>query len=185
MKTFSKWSALILFAFAGTCPLAQEKMTTTSTTSGVVTERSRILQERENVQAAHHKAWQQCQGKFAVTDCERAANRQRRKSLDELRRQELVLNQQERKQEASRQQAKRDERAKKRNEEQRQNKLTLPEPKSTKPVAVNAAQREAQEKSALERFNQKQKEASEHRAKVEASQANRTKPPASSLPVPR
>jgi hypothetical protein len=60
-------------------------------------ERQRIAQERTDHEAIYLEAERECYSRFAVSDCLRTARKDRRLAMDELRRQELVLNDMERK----------------------------------------------------------------------------------------
>ncbi len=62
------------------------------TTIRVDVERQRIASQRARVEAVFIEAEQACYARFAVTDCLRKARTERRLTLGELRRQELVLN---------------------------------------------------------------------------------------------
>jgi alkylhydroperoxidase family enzyme len=55
-------------------------------------ERQHIAQERADREAVFLKAERECYSRFAVSDCLRTARKDRRLAMDELRRQELVLN---------------------------------------------------------------------------------------------
>ncbi|MDR3371822.1 hypothetical protein [Rhodoferax sp.] len=55
-------------------------------------ERQRIAQERADHEAVYLQAERECYSRFAVSDCLRAARKNRRLAMDELRRQELILN---------------------------------------------------------------------------------------------
>lgn len=55
-------------------------------------QRLRITQERERQDALYGAAERMCYQRFAVNDCLHAARLQRRAALDELRRQEVILN---------------------------------------------------------------------------------------------
>ena len=59
-------------------------------------ERSRIQRSREQVRAEAEQANAACYQKFAVTDCLREVRAKNRLVLDELRRQEVILNDLER-----------------------------------------------------------------------------------------
>ncbi len=59
-------------------------------------ERQRIGQERAEHEARYLQAERVCYSRFAVSDCLRDARKERRLALDELHRQELVLNDLER-----------------------------------------------------------------------------------------
>lgn len=62
----------------------------------VQAERSRIQRSREQVKAEAEQANAACYQKFAVTDCLRKGRAKNRLVLDELRRQEVILNDLER-----------------------------------------------------------------------------------------
>jgi hypothetical protein len=62
----------------------------------VEVERSRIQRSREQVKAEAEQANAACYQKFAVTDCLREGRANNRQVLDELRRQEVILNDLER-----------------------------------------------------------------------------------------
>lgn len=59
-------------------------------------ERARIAQKRAQQDAIFAQAEPACYRRFAVSDCLRDARKKRRIALDELRRQEIVLNDEER-----------------------------------------------------------------------------------------
>lgn len=60
-------------------------------------ERQRISAERADHEAVYLRAERQCYSRFAVNDCLREARKDRRLAIDDLRRQELLLNDMERK----------------------------------------------------------------------------------------
>ncbi|OLP05258.1 hypothetical protein BLL52_3383 [Rhodoferax antarcticus ANT.BR] len=60
-------------------------------------ERQRISAERVGHEAVYQQAERLCYSRFAVSDCLRDARQERRLAMDELRRQELLLNDMERK----------------------------------------------------------------------------------------
>ena len=62
----------------------------------VLVERTRIIQQRVQFEAIFEKKQQGCYERFAVSDCLRQARRERRMALDELRHQEVILNDLER-----------------------------------------------------------------------------------------
>lgn len=59
-------------------------------------ERQRISAERAGHEAVYQQAERLCYSRFAVNDCLRSARKEQRLALDELRRQELLLNDTER-----------------------------------------------------------------------------------------
>ena len=64
-------------------------------------ERARIAAERGKAEAAFRVQEKACYGKFAVNDCLSAAKAQRRQVLADLRRQEISLNDAQRKRKAA------------------------------------------------------------------------------------
>lgn len=67
----------------------------------VPAERARIAQQRAEQEAIFAQAEVACYRRFAVSDCLRDARKKRRIALDELRRQEIVLNDEERRRKGS------------------------------------------------------------------------------------
>jgi len=70
-------------------------------TANAATERERIARERADVQAAFVKQEAACQDRFVVTPCLDAARKAERDALARLRRQEVLLDEQARKQRAA------------------------------------------------------------------------------------
>jgi len=68
---------------------------------GVAAQRARIAVERKEAEAAFADRQKQCYLKFAVNDCIKAAKSQRREKLADLRRQEISLNDAQRKRKAA------------------------------------------------------------------------------------
>jgi colicin import membrane protein len=68
---------------------------------GVAAHRARIDAERKQVEAEFGDLQKQCYRKFAVNDCLNRARAQRREKLSDLRRQEISLNDAERKRKAA------------------------------------------------------------------------------------
>lgn len=73
-------------------------------------ERARIQSERAGIEERYTQEQRACRARFAVTDCLLAARRERGAKLAELRRQELVLNEAERRRRAAERQQDLDER---------------------------------------------------------------------------
>jgi colicin import membrane protein len=69
--------------------------------AAVAAQRARIKSERNQVEAEFGARQKQCYAKFAVNDCLNAAKSQRREKLADLRRQEISLNDAERKRKAA------------------------------------------------------------------------------------
>jgi colicin import membrane protein len=141
-------------------------------------ERQHIARERDAVNAKHEQEAAQCKGKFAANDCLKAAQKSKRKSLDVLRRQEIALNDQERKAKAAAQMDK----VKKRSE---QKKAVVPEVAASSPaLSISTRQNNKDTEQEQARYDEKLRAAQEHRAKVE--QANREKKKAAAdLPTPK
>ena len=70
-------------------------------TNGAAAEHERIARERVDVQAALKKQEAACQERFVVTPCLEAARKAEREALARLRRQEVLLDEQARKQRAA------------------------------------------------------------------------------------
>lgn len=64
-------------------------------------ERARIQSERDQAEQRFRQEQRACNGKFNVTDCLNEAKAKRREKLSDLRRQEVALNDQERKHKAA------------------------------------------------------------------------------------
>ena len=79
-------------ALAGAQTLAPE-----SAALDLGAERQRISAERAGHETVYLRAEALCYSRFAVSDCLRDARTERRLAMDELRRQELLLNDMERK----------------------------------------------------------------------------------------
>lgn len=69
----------------------------------IAVERARLRAEQAAVQAIFESESVACYGRFAVSDCLRQQRALRREKLDDLRRQEVALNQMERAQRAQEQ----------------------------------------------------------------------------------
>jgi len=187
--------------------------------SPVVVERARLKAERDRAEAEYQAQEKACYGKFAVNDCIDAARAKRRQIVSDLRRQEVSLNDSERKRKAAERQqsleSRRVEQAE-RSAPQANDKatagMTRQQPNAelgvskdtrTSSSASNAVSREEEirrrtaEKAAAERSrsedaskNVQEREkrlaaAEERRQKQARRLADRKKPPAEPLPVPR
>ncbi|TXT41294.1 MAG: hypothetical protein FD135_350 [Comamonadaceae bacterium] len=172
----------------------------------VPAQRERIAAQRAGYEADFVKAQQACLARFAVTDCQRAARRVRRLALDELRRQELVLNDldrqtkamaeikrieenftPERQQESlqQRQQAEEEAAARQQRSEEKQSSALRA---ASKPQPVKASDApagpSAEESRRLEQnFATKIKEAEQHKADKAKSLSEKEKTPAKPLPL--
>src|SRR4051794_40487388 len=76
----------------------------------VAAERARLKQERQKVEAVYMAEEKACYGKFAVNDCTAAAKAKRREAVGDLRRQEIALNDAQRKRKAAERRSEIDER---------------------------------------------------------------------------
>lgn len=170
-------------------------------------ERARISAERGRVEADFGQAQQACYARFAVSDCIAAARSRRRDALADLRRQEVTLNDAERRRRAeerlrdleSRQSERqqRDSAAIKGQEEQR-NREQREAGKSTRAEKGNSDAQERAAKAArpakeppqpdtgenLRRHRERVEQAQEHKAKVEKRAAEPKRQGVRPLPVP-
>jgi hypothetical protein len=170
-------------------------------------ERARISAERSRVEAGFEQAQKACYAKFAVSDCIAAARSKRRDALADLRRQEVTLNDAERRRRAEERvrdlESRQAEREKQREEaaakglEEQRNREQRSAGKSTR---TEKAQSQAEERAAkaarpreepsppdteenLRRHGERVKEAQEHKARVE-KRAAESKKDVKPLPVP-
>ena len=95
-KCFPVWALLLTTA----CAFAQPADTGIPQPLDIEGERSRIQLERTREEAHYEQAEVACYARFAVTDCLRDVRVHRREALARLRRQELALNDAERKRKA-------------------------------------------------------------------------------------
>lgn len=87
----SKFLTMLTLAFL-LLPAAGQVPEPSSQAMDAKAERQRIAQERADQEAVFLKAERECYSRFAVSDCLRSARKTRRVAMDELRRQELILN---------------------------------------------------------------------------------------------
>ena len=185
--------------------------------ASVAAERARLKGEREKVEAQYKAEEKACYAKFGVNDCLGNARGKRRTAVDDLRRQEIALNDVERKRKAAERRRSIDEKedAQRQRDEGAQSKAP---PDANRAVRANerAAGRAAQSASAPEKAaghdaemrkreaeiakskQQRDQEAArnarehrerllqakEHEEQVRKREAERKKPPASSLKEP-
>jgi colicin import membrane protein len=139
-------------------------------------ERARIETERAKEKLRFEKAEEYCYQRFAVNDCVRDVAVQRRKTLDELRRQEIILNDTDRKLRAGEQLRQLD--------EKKAAAARLPAsaaPRADRLPKVPAAEQEqAQEKA----YQEKLQKAQERKVERDQKQAEKKGPPSRPLPVP-
>jgi len=168
-------------------------------------ERTRIAQERSRVEAEFAARQKACYGKFAVNDCIEEANAVRREALADLRRQEIALNDQERRRRAAERQRELEDKAAEQSRRQAQprapaarDRTPAPagkprgEPAAPEPARAKAEARPpraAKERELpdveenLRRDQERQAQARERREKVERRNAEKPQK-AAPLPVP-
>jgi hypothetical protein len=177
----------------------------------VQAERARIAAERSRIEAAYQEAQKACYRKFAVSDCINEARGLRNDQLADLRRQEIHLNDADRKRRTaerlreledrqSQQQQEQQGQAREKALSQQQSREDRAAEKAAASAQAASAARERAQKAArprerkdpvlpdaaenARRHEERLKEAREHRAKVEKRQAEAKNPPKPSLPVP-
>jgi hypothetical protein len=143
----------------------------------VTVERDRIRLEREAAQVQYEQEALLCQGKFAVNDCLKSAQKKRRDVTDHLRRQEISLNDHERKLKAAQQLDKIERR-------QATVKSRHEKPEVRAHERKNAPALSEQD-FAAQKYVDKQTKAAYHRQKkLEDGRQAQKKSPAPGLPVP-
>lgn len=159
-------------------------------------ERRRIRDDRAQVDAAFDAAQQACYRRFAVNDCLDAARRQRNAAVADLRRQEVLLNDTERKRRAAQRLREIDER-KAEQPAGRTDRVAQPRPAPV-PVEESAPRGKPRAQAAFEgpkpdageaarnrqAFEARRRQAEAHKAQVLERNAQRGKPPAPDLPAP-
>lgn len=172
-------------------------------------ERARIAAERAKADAQFAQDEKACYAKFAVNDCQNEARARRREALADLRRQEVSLNDAQRKrkgadrirsiEERANQQKQereaqdrakaadsarsRDERAAQKTTERAAGEAGQ-QARSAKPGEVGRAPRKTDTAEALKKHNERLEEAKARRERIAKKQKERQKPPAAILPVP-
>jgi len=180
---------------------------TSHAATSAAAERERIARERADVRAALAKQEAACQERFVVTPCIEAARRAEREALARLRRQEVLLDEQARKQRAAdRAQAIRDgvsaDEARRREESSaatasapvRVERAELAETPThidrpqrelpTSPRPIDAAARRAAEQQHIERYEADRRAAQAHREAVELRNAKRAASGKAAAPLP-
>jgi len=174
-------------------------------------ERQRIQTERAAAEQRFVEAQKACRSKFAVNDCVAEARRVHSATVSELKRQERVLNDADRKRRAAERQKEIDERhsaAQEQADAQRREKALADQKERDARAAEKASQRLPDgsvapqgtprkppapkadgitpDEAARNRadYEQRVQDAQKHRQDVEERNAQRTKPPAADLPPP-
>lgn len=157
-------------------------------------ERQRIAAERARVEAEFEQAQKACYARFAVNDCIDDARAKRREVMSDLRRQELVLNDAERR----RRSAERLEEIEKKTADKRASDAAAAAraasapasaPKPAQPAREPKAPRQPKEPRQVDagenarRYNERLEEARQHKAEVQKRAAERSKD-VQPLPVP-
>lgn len=145
-------------------------------------ERARLATERAEATRRYGEEEADCYQRFAVNDCLRDLRRRHRVNLEELRRQEIILNDARRAALAARRQQEIDARAAKR---QAQPEMSQPAPAASVPnPPVPSPSVDVRRQEAQRAYDEKQREARknrEDRERAKAEQGRRTGKP---LPVP-
>jgi hypothetical protein len=175
--------------------------------ANAATERERITRERADVQAAFTRQEATCQQRFIVTPCIEAAHKAQREALARLHRQEVLLDEQARKQRAAeRAQAIREnisaDEARRRDEsaagtasapvrveraELAETPARVERPRRELPVSerpTDAAARRAVEQEHIERYEADRRAALAHREAVEQRNAKRMASGKAAAPLP-
>jgi len=195
----------ILLLLTASMSWAQQRDNNVLAGLDVTAERSRITAERKVVEDHFKQEETACYQKFAVNDCINASRVVRREKLADLRRQEISLNDAERKRKGAEQirrmeekdsnqpppkEMQRLERAKppsanpgEASGDEPRKPLSTPKPRTPHPPAVKdpgaAAAQAAQER---DKYQRKLDDAAAHKAQLEKRNAERTKPAAKPLP---
>ncbi len=169
-------------------------------------EQTRVRSERAAAKASQAREEADCRQRFAVTDCLDRTRRRWQPVLDDLRRQEVTLNDADRMQRSAEQQRKLEEKnsPQAQEEEARRRAQALAEhearqaraaAKASGPMPGGKPRQEADERSSPDLTREQEaanaqaharrlQEAQERRDRLAKRQASRAKPPASALPVP-
>jgi colicin import membrane protein len=171
----------------------------------ITAERARLKAQRNKVEAEFTAQEKACYGKFAVTDCLEAARAKRRDAIGDLRRQEIALNDVQRKRNAAERRHSIDEKnaLQREREEGVQPKAQPAQPPQR---ALHSTERKARDKEAAQKrqaeidaakhkrdaeaaknareHEEKLLQAREREERVKKREAERKKPPASSLKDP-
>lgn len=140
---------------------------------GIAAQRARIAAERKEAEAAFTAQQKQCYLKFAVNDCVKAAKSQRREKLADLRRQEISMNDAERKRKAAQRSGTLEERSspeKLEAEAQRRAKAAAQENDRKARAAEKATRRASEEIPALKPGEHRKDAEEAARTKAEAQQ---------------
>jgi colicin import membrane protein len=143
---------------------------------GVAAQRARIAAGRRDTEAAFRAQEKACYGKFALNDCLAAAKAHRREVLADLRRQEVSLNDAQRKQRAAEHLRNLEERAapeRQQSEAERRSKSLAEQRERDAGAAQKAAQRASSEASAPARSAERQQEVERKKAENSAARKQR------------
>lgn len=199
---------LLLLAAMGGAALAQPAQSTGQEARNA--ERMRISAERAKLEAGFAAEETACHQKFFTNQCLNEIKPRRQEALADLRRQEISLDEEERKLKAAeqirrteekssaqKQQEAADRRAKaqqdyqsrlgraaKKAEEQAKSGANVGKSKEAQDKAAAAADRQSAASEALKKFNERQDKAREHKADHERERLKQGKSTAKPLPVP-
>lgn len=165
-------------------------------------ERARIRAQRAAAESLFQAEEKACYAKFAVNDCLQAAKAKRRAVVADLRRQEILLNDAQRRRKAAERLREAEQRASAQSQKPARaaqpageagvgHKLrparTHPkqvQPSPAKPAQADGADRTTQAAESRARHQQRLRQAQERKARLEKRLAERDKPAAQPLPVP-
>lgn len=163
-------------------------------------ERARIVRERGEVEARFQQRQRDCQARFAVTACVDEARAEHRQALQRLRREEGVLDEAQRRQRAAarlaaieeKQRAERERASAPRAQRQAEPPLQVRPPRQPAAAArpasapASAPDRSVDEARKRTRFEERQRDAREHRDQAEQRRVQREKSgkPVTPLPDP-
>ncbi|MFM2111747.1 MAG: hypothetical protein RLZZ271_407 [Pseudomonadota bacterium] len=146
--------------------------------SADINEKQRLSQEKEAIEQRYQQAEAECKRRFVVTSCIKDASRQRTQELDPIRKRELAMREQERREQSDAQLRKLERR--RAEAERRQSNTSTVQVAPSKPPSISLTQRQDHEM----RHAEKMKSAENHRLKVEQAAKERRKPAAAGLPIP-
>jgi colicin import membrane protein len=165
MKQLLTMLALLGFALAAR---AQDDPATAA-------ERARLKSERATVELAFKAEEKACYGKFAVNDCLSVAKARRRTAMSDLRRQEISINDAERKRKAA-QRIRDDEEhaaAERRRDESQRAKAVESDKQRQRDAADKAATRASQDATRPAKAAQRQEQLEKHKAEQDAARSRK------------
>jgi len=141
--------------------------------ASVAAEHARLKAQREQVEAEYRAEEKACYGKFAVNDCLDKARAKRRNAVDDLRRQEIALNDIERKRKAAERRREIDEKEDTQRQKEEGAQSKAPDPNRAMRANERAADRAAQAASAAKKAVEHDNEVQKREAELAASKRHR------------